>query len=132
KRAAREDQTPSWGGGEGGAGTSGVRVEGADGGSSTRWAARGWRHQCGTMASTPNAAPRPKASSTMMTWGARHSWPKNQRTTASWLLFNANANSVKKSRARRSQTRVRMTPDSGSGVCDGEMLVHRFAQGLAG
>src|SRR5436190_8295246 len=51
----------------------------------------------------------PKAPSTMKTIGARHSVPKNQRTPASCWLFSANAKRVKKMKARKSQTKIRIT-----------------------
>jgi hypothetical protein len=49
-----------------------------------------------------------KATSTTMTSGARHCTPKNQCTVAACRLFSAKANSVKKMKARNSQTRMRM------------------------
>jgi hypothetical protein len=43
-----------------------------------------------------------------MTMGARHCTPKNQFTVAGCWLFSANANRVKKMKARISQTRTRI------------------------
>ena len=56
----------------------------------------------------PSAQPAANTTSTTMTIGACHSTPKNQRTLACCWLFSANAKSVKKRRALKSQTRIRI------------------------
>ena len=59
---------------------------GAAAGGACRSATRRWRHQLGSMASTPRAQPAAKATSTTITIGVRHSTPKNQCTTAGLLV----------------------------------------------
>ena len=56
--------------------------EGAGAAGESRSASRRWRHQAGTMASTPRAQPAANTTSTTITIGACHSTPKNQRTLA--------------------------------------------------
>jgi hypothetical protein len=71
-----------------GVGTGGVRAWRCD--------SRRWRHQRGTIASTPQRQPRAESGQNHDHQWSRHCAPKNQCTTVSCWLLSANANSVKK------------------------------------